>query len=95
MEDARRIYHGNCHCGDYRFIVCLAPHEELEPVACDCRLCKKQGYLWYMPPGAAGVEVVRDAGNLVEYKSETLEHKVIARFISLTRPHCSATNVDT
>jgi hypothetical protein len=76
MEDPGNIYHGNCQCGGYRFNVRLAPHERLELVACDCRLCEKQGYLWYMPL-VANVEVIRDDGNLVEYRSTTLEHKVI------------------
>ncbi|OIW24354.1 glutathione-dependent formaldehyde-activating gfa [Coniochaeta ligniaria NRRL 30616] len=74
MEDLGNVYHGNCHCGGYRFDVRLESHEQLELVACDCALCQKQGYLWYMPLVAA-VEVIRDDGNLVEYRSTTLEHK--------------------
>ncbi|KAB5566242.1 glutathione-dependent formaldehyde-activating gfa [Coniochaeta sp. 2T2.1] len=73
-----RDYHGNCHCGSYRFKVRLPHHNALGIVpsaACDCRLCKKQGYQWWLKPASASFEVTRDDGWLVEYQSSTMEHK--------------------
>jgi hypothetical protein len=70
MEGKEVVYNGNCHCGSYRFEL---PLFELKGVTkCNCDLCKKQGYLWLIPPT---MKVVHDDGNLVDYHSSALKHK--------------------
>ncbi len=60
------VYHGNCHCGAYRFEV-TAP-EIKEAISCDCTLCAKKGCLWVVPaPGC--FKVTRDGGRLVKYRT--------------------------
>jgi hypothetical protein len=72
MEGKNSVYHGSCHCGSYRFELLLP---ELKGVTtCGCDLCRKQGYLWLVPPVDA-LRVVRDDGKLVDYQSPALKHK--------------------
>lgn len=67
------VYHGNCHCGRYRFQVSTA--EITSAISCSCSLCVKKGYLWLIP-GEGSFTVVRDEGYLVEYQTSTLKDKV-------------------
>ncbi|KAI1161504.1 Mss4-like protein [Nemania serpens] len=66
---AKTLYHGNCHCGRYRFQV-FVPNIQ-SAISCTCRLCKKKAYLWLIP-GEKDFTVVRDEGNLTIYESPTL-----------------------
>ncbi|KAL7782382.1 hypothetical protein V8C43DRAFT_296174 [Trichoderma afarasin] len=66
------VYHGNCHCGRYRFQVSTA--EITSAISCSCSLCVKKGYLWLIP-GEGSFTVVRDEGYLVEYQTSTLKDK--------------------
>lgn len=84
MESEELIHHGNCHCGSYRFELRLP---EIKDVAtCDCDLCKKQGYLWIVPPEDS-FSVVRDEGKLVEYNSSALSHKASVPVLGLVAQH--------
>lgn len=71
-----RVYHGNCHCGRYRFSVSTADDiAKTEVLECSCSLCAKKGYLWLeLPPGA--FQLLRDDGCLVAYESGVLGDKV-------------------
>lgn len=67
------VYHGNCHCGRYRFQV-TAP-EIKDAISCNCILCRKKGYLWLVPEDGS-FKALRDDGSLQEYKSAALADKV-------------------
>ena len=73
MTDKYTAYQGNCHCGSYRFELRLSDLRAL--TTCDCDLCKKQGYLWTVPPIGA-FSITRDDGKMVDYKTNTLNHRV-------------------
>lgn len=66
-------YHGNCHCGKYRFEL-LMP-EITSGMECTCRQCKKKGYRWVAVSGDR-LTVVKDDGSLTEYNSGVLIDKV-------------------
>ncbi|EHK20762.1 uncharacterized protein TRIVIDRAFT_216330 [Trichoderma virens Gv29-8] len=66
------MYHGNCHCGRYRFHV--STPEITSAISCSCSLCAKKGYLW-LSPAEGSFTVVRDEGYLVEYQTSTLKDK--------------------
>lgn len=66
-------YHGNCHCGRYRFDLSIPLIKSA--ISCTCSLCKKKGSLWLIPP-AESFQVVRDDGNLTEYLTNTIRDKV-------------------
>lgn len=72
MAAQNTSYHGNCHCGRYRFE--LNVPEIKEAIACTCSLCTKKGYLWLIPPPDA-FKVIRDDGQLTEYRSSTVQDK--------------------
>ncbi|OOG00624.1 hypothetical protein ASPCADRAFT_39357 [Aspergillus carbonarius ITEM 5010] len=58
-------YHGNCHCGSFRFELCL--HQPLATVyACQCGLCVKKGYLWLFP-AEDEFEITRGVGEVASY----------------------------
>lgn len=83
---AEQVYRGNCHCGDYRFELTVPPITTA--TACTCLACKKGGYLWLVPPADTFREV-RNAGELIEFESPALVHKV-SRADSERRGDCSA-----
>ncbi|RKU48893.1 hypothetical protein DL546_008635 [Coniochaeta pulveracea] len=62
-------YHGNCHCGRFRFE--LTGVEITEAIVCKCTLCAKKGYLWIRPI-TGSFNVTRDEGSLTSYKAPTL-----------------------
>jgi hypothetical protein len=69
---ATKTYHGNCHCGAYRFHLDLP---ELESgLTCNCSICEKKGYVWAFTK-EPDVVVDRDDGKLVEYGFN--EHKLV------------------
>ncbi|OAA75086.1 Mss4-like protein [Akanthomyces lecanii RCEF 1005] len=65
-------YHGNCHCGKYRFEL-LMP-EITSGMECTCRQCKKKGYRWVAVSGDS-LTVVKDDGSLRDYNSGVLIDK--------------------
>lgn len=67
------VYHGNCHCGRFRFE--LTEAGLTEAIVCGCTLCAKKGYLWIRPT-ADCFSVTRDEGSLIEYDAPTLKDKV-------------------
>jgi hypothetical protein len=72
------VYHGNCHCGRFRFELAEAGLTEAgltEAIVCGCTLCAKKGYLWIRPTSGC-FSVTRDEGSLIEYNSPTLKDKV-------------------
>lgn len=73
MAAATTTYHGNCHCGRFRFDV--AAPEITHAVACACSLCAKKGYLWLVP-AEGGFRVTRDEGRLKSYESASLRDQV-------------------
>ncbi|TFB01173.1 hypothetical protein CCMA1212_007055 [Trichoderma ghanense] len=66
------VYHGNCHCGRYRFQV-SAP-EIVSAISCTCSLCVKKGYLWLIPEEGS-FTILKDEGCLVEYRASTLKDR--------------------
>lgn len=66
-------YHGNCHCGKYRFEL-LVP-EITSGLECSCRQCRKKGYRWVTVSGDS-LTVVKDDGNWTEFNSGVLVDKV-------------------
>lgn len=66
-------YHGNCHCGRYRFE--LSVPQIQTAISCTCSLCRKKGPFWLVPPEGA-FRVVRDDGYLTEYQSPALRDRV-------------------
>ncbi|KAI1174672.1 Mss4-like protein [Nemania sp. FL0916] len=68
----RTLYHGNCHCGRYRFQL-YAPMIQ-SAISCTCRLCQKKAYLWLIP-GENDFTVVRDEGYLTAYESPSLKDR--------------------
>ncbi|KAF8182133.1 Mss4-like protein, partial [Mycena galopus ATCC 62051] len=40
-------YHGNCHCGTFKFK--LTVPELREGLSCNCSICFKNGYIWTFP----------------------------------------------
>jgi hypothetical protein len=67
------VYHGNCHCGRFRFE--LTEAELAEAIVCACTLCAKKGYLW-IRPGTGSFKITREEGSLTEYEASTLKDKV-------------------
>lgn len=67
------VYHGNCHCGRYRFD--LSAPEIKSAVSCTCSLCAKKGYLWLIPPEGS-FRVSRDDGRLTAYETASLRDEV-------------------
>ncbi|KAK3313321.1 hypothetical protein B0H66DRAFT_628999 [Apodospora peruviana] len=68
-------YHGNCHCGRFRFE--LTAPEIAEAIICACKLCSKKGYLW-LNTAASGTTytVTRDDDKcLTEYDSAALKDR--------------------
>ena len=58
-----KTYHGNCHCGAFKFSVKLP---ELTDVSiCNCSFCSKAGYRWIFPHEFV---VTKGDGALKEYK---------------------------
>ncbi|KAK3387937.1 hypothetical protein B0H63DRAFT_167086 [Podospora didyma] len=70
-------YHGNCHCGQYRFELTLP--EITEGITCTCGLCSKKGYLWLPLLSDTSFEVMRDDGSLISYQSAVLGDKFCNR----------------
>jgi hypothetical protein len=66
-------YHGNCHCGRFRFK--LTVNDIKEAIVCPCSLCAKRGCLWIIP-GPGTFAVTRDEGCLTEYVSTAMKSKV-------------------
>ena len=66
-------YHGNCHCGRFRFDISVPPIRTA--VSCACSLCKKKGSLWLVPPEGS-LSVVRDDGHLTQYRTSTMRDDV-------------------
>ncbi|KAH0600846.1 hypothetical protein MHUMG1_01845 [Metarhizium humberi] len=76
MPSESTKYRGYCHCGGFRFE--LTVPEIKSATACDCRLCKKKGYIWTVPPKGS-YKVVRDDGLLQTYESASLRHQFCGR----------------
>lgn len=69
-------YHGNCHCGAFKFSVKLP---ELTSVTeCNCSICFKKGYKWVFP-GADALTIEKAEGTLKDYNfgQLTMAHKVL------------------
>jgi hypothetical protein len=71
-------YHGNCHCGRYRFD--LPVSEIKSAITCSCSLCEKKGAIW-LKADSASLKVIRDDGYLTEYQSASLHDKVCYSFL--------------
>ncbi|KAL2060915.1 hypothetical protein VTL71DRAFT_8967 [Oculimacula yallundae] len=50
-----KTYHGNCHCGAFKFNLRIP--ELKSAMTCNCSICLKKGYWWIFPgPGALTLE---------------------------------------
>ncbi|KAJ6590016.1 Mss4-like protein [Mycena vulgaris] len=77
MADSPKLvtYHGNCHCGAFKFTVELP---ELKAVyVCDCSICSMNAYLWVRLDLKSQLVVERGEGVLKDYEwlTRTLTHK--------------------
>ena len=63
MTDAKS-YTGGCHCGQVRFDVTA---DLSRVIACNCSICRKNGYLLTFVPAAA-FKLVSGADNLTDYQ---------------------------
>ena len=70
------LYHGNCHCGRYRFE--LEVPSITKGIECSCRQCTKKGYRWLSPPEDA-FRVTRGGDDLAEFDSGVLKDQVNKR----------------
>ncbi|KAH0492000.1 hypothetical protein TgHK011_003400 [Trichoderma gracile] len=66
------LYHGNCHCGRFRFQVSAL--KIVSAISCTCSHCVKKGYLWLIPVEGS-LTIVKDEGCLVDYQSSTLKDR--------------------
>jgi len=48
VEEGKRIYDGNCHCGTVTFSVKWKPVEEIEVLSCNCSLCSRVSSLPFL-----------------------------------------------
>ncbi|KAJ6532293.1 glutathione-dependent formaldehyde-activating enzyme [Mycena vulgaris] len=77
-EPAQLIdYHGNCHCGAFKFTF-KAP-EIKQAFACNCSICSRNGYLWAFPASKEDFVVVTGDENSTlktyEFGKRTMAHK--------------------
>lgn len=88
MAETREVitYHGNCHCGKYRFE--LQAPEITSGIACSCRQCTKRGYRW-IAVSEESFTVVRDEGSLADFDSGVLADKVMIPFPVRCKCHVS------
>jgi hypothetical protein len=70
-----KTYHGNCHCGAFKFSIKVP--ELTEVTECNCSICFKKGYKWVFP-GEDGFTVEKGEGCLKEYEfgQKATTHKV-------------------
>ncbi|KAF7356068.1 GFA domain-containing protein [Mycena venus] len=77
MSDSAPLveYHGNCHCGAFKFT--FKAREITQAKTCDCAICSKNGYIWGQPDGDSFTVVKGDENALVSYEfgKRALAHK--------------------
>ncbi|KAE9363755.1 hypothetical protein N431DRAFT_497541 [Stipitochalara longipes BDJ] len=69
-----KTYHGNCHCGAFKFTVKLP---EISSVGdCNCSICFRKGYVWVFP-GAGCFTIEKGEGTLKDYEfaGKTIAHQ--------------------
>ncbi|KAJ8059275.1 hypothetical protein OCU04_012240 [Sclerotinia nivalis] len=69
-----KTYHGNCHCGAFKFIIKVP--EITTVTQCNCSICFKKGYRWVFP-GENCFEITKGEGTLKEYHfgQRTMVHR--------------------
>lgn len=74
-EQSLETYHGNCHCGAFKFTVKLPELKQVS--ACNCSICSKKGYLWAIPSSNDLFVVEKGDGTLQDYYfgKKTMSHK--------------------
>ncbi|KAF6232678.1 hypothetical protein HO173_009117 [Letharia columbiana] len=74
-EQGLETYHGNCHCGAFKFSVRLPELKQV--LACNCSICSKKGYLWALPSSNDLFVVEKGDGTLKDYQfgKKTMSHK--------------------
>jgi hypothetical protein len=70
-----KTYHGNCHCGAFKFTIDVP--EITAVTRCKCSICFIKGYQWLFP-GPGCFKIVKGEGSLKDYTfaSGTIAHKV-------------------
>jgi len=70
-----KTYHGNCHCGAFKFI--LEVPEITSVTVCNCSICFKKGYKWVFPGDIGKFTVERGEGTLKDYEfgPVTMSHR--------------------
>ncbi|KAI4720428.1 hypothetical protein E4T48_03306 [Aureobasidium sp. EXF-10727] len=73
--EEKQIYHGNCHCGAFKFSVALAPIKKAS--VCNCSICRRKGYLFAVPDKPSDFKVEAGEGVLKTYSfgNGVAEHK--------------------
>jgi hypothetical protein len=70
-----KTYHGNCHCGAFRFSVKIPDITKV--TECNCSICFKKGYKWIFPrEGCFTVEKGEGALKEYEFGQKATVHKV-------------------
>lgn len=59
-----KTYHGNCHCGRFKFHLKIPTLTSV--TECNCSICFKKGYKWIFP-GADSFFIERGEGTLTNY----------------------------
>ncbi|KAK0101969.1 hypothetical protein ONS95_001222 [Cadophora gregata] len=69
-----KTYHGNCHCGAFKFSVKIP--ELKGAMTCNCSMCLKKGTWWVMVgPGNLSIEKGEDTLKSYEFGNCTMDHK--------------------
>ena len=71
-----KTYHGNCHCGAFKYSVQLP--EITAAQGCNCSICSRKGYVWVFP-GAGNFTIEKGDGTLKDYDfaGKKFAHKVL------------------
>ncbi|MCJ1228498.1 hypothetical protein MMC12_005159 [Toensbergia leucococca] len=59
-------YHGNCHCGAFKYTVKLPELKQIH--ICNCSLCVKNGYMWAYPIVSDALVVEKGENTLQSYE---------------------------
>jgi hypothetical protein len=76
-----KTYHGNCHCGAFKFNLKLP--EITSVMGCNCSICFRKDYKWVFP-GAGGFSIEKGEGTLKDYE---FGPKSMAHQVSLLLPN--------
>jgi hypothetical protein len=70
-----KTYHGNCHCGAFKFSLKLP--EITSVMGCNCSICFRKDYKWVFP-GVGAFTIEKGEGTLKDYEfgPKSMAHQV-------------------